>query len=148
VAVPERTETQKPSTPSSRLPAQHDPDRRGVSWGVFWISVALLVLAVAAVIVQTQRVQNQAEQIEALNGRVQGLEVQLSAANTQLATYDMQFDLVRTSVDSLFDQLTKLQALVNSNPLTSEPTSPGAEPGAAPASQPSAESTLPTPPAP
>src|SRR5262245_3041333 len=79
-------------------------DADGVSWNSFGIAVVLLVLAVGALLVQTQRVANRNEQIDGLNGQVASLESRLSAANTQLATYHTQLGLIRSSVSAVIDQ--------------------------------------------
>jgi hypothetical protein len=91
-------------------PGRAEPERAGVSWGVFGIAIALLVFATAALIVQTHRVG-------ALSGEVAGLEAQLTAANGQLAIYHTQLGLIRTSVSAVVDQVAKLSALVESDPL-------------------------------
>ena len=92
------------------------PDADGVSWNTFGIAIVLLVLAVAALLVQTQRVANRNEQIDVLNGQVASLESQLTSANTQLATYHTQLGLIRSSVSAVIDQVTNLNALVQENP--------------------------------
>ncbi len=99
-------------------PGRAEPERGGVSWGVFGIVVALLVFATAALIVQNHR-------IGALTGQVEGLEAQLTAANTQLATYHTQLGLIRTSVSAVVDQVANLSALVESDPsAASAPAAP------------------------
>src|SRR5215470_3905899 len=92
-------------------PGRPAPDD-GVSWNTFGIAVVLLVLAVAALLVQTQRIANRNEQIDALNGQVASLEGQLASANTQLATYHTQLGLIRSSVSAVIDQVNNLNALV------------------------------------
>jgi hypothetical protein len=120
VALPEdRTTAAAASRPQ---PGRHDPERHGVSWSAFGLAVALLLLAIIGLVVQTQRVSDQAEQIGLLNGQVEGLQLQLSAANTQLATYDMQLTLVRTTVAAMYEQMTNLNELVSTNPFAAEPS--------------------------
>jgi len=120
VALPE---DRKASASASRpQPGRQEPERTGVSWNAFGLAVALLLFATAGLIAQTQRVSNQAEQIGLLNGQVEGLQVQLSAANTQLATYDMQLTLVRATVAEVSQQMADLSDLVNTNPFASEPS--------------------------
>jgi hypothetical protein len=93
-----------------------EPARDGVSWNMFWVVAALLVFALAALLVQTQRVSNQAAEISALSGQVDGLEAQLSAANARLAGYDRQLGLIRAHVSTMVDQVTALSALVAAPP--------------------------------
>ena len=109
-------------------PGRPGPARDGVSWGVFGIVTALLVFAIAALLVQTQHVSNQAAQISALSGQVEGLEAQLSAANAQLAGYDRQIGLIRANVASVVDQVTALSQLVKSGPLPPPPAAAPAPP--------------------
>jgi hypothetical protein len=113
-------------------PGRRDPAHDGVSWNLFGIVAALLVFAIAALLVQTQRVSNQAAEISALSGQVEGLDAQLSAANARLAGYDRQLGLIRANVSSVVDQVTALSALVSANPVPSAPP-------AAPAPPPNAE---------
>jgi hypothetical protein len=108
-------------------PGRRDPAREGVSWNSFWIVMALLVFALAALLVQTQRVSNQAQQISALSGQVEGLEGQLSAANVQLAGYDRQLGLIRANVAMVVDQVTALSKLVAPTPAFA-PTPPAPAP--------------------
>jgi hypothetical protein len=105
------------------------PDRDGVSWGVFGIVAALLVFALAALLVQTQHVSNQAAQISALSGQVQGLEAQLSAANARVAGYDRQLGMIRANVSTVVDQVSALAQLVETNPspVAPAPPTPAAE---------------------
>ncbi len=113
----------KTSASASRpQPGRQEPERSGVSWNAFGLALALLLFAIAGLIVQTQRVSNQAEQIGLLNGQVEGLQTQLSAANTQLATYDMQLTLVRATVADVSQQMANLTELVSANPFASEPS--------------------------
>jgi hypothetical protein len=100
----------------------------GVSQRAFAIVLALLVFASAALIVQTQRVSNKAARIAALEGQVEGLSVQLSAANTQIATYDMQMLLIRSTVASITDQMANLSDLVGTAPVPLEPAMPPTPP--------------------
>lgn len=114
-AIPGQKGPERPSAPAAR------PARKGVSRGVFALVVVLLVLSVVGLFVQTQRVAAQGEQIATLAGQVEGLQFQLSAANTQIATYDMQRSLVRSSVADLMTQVSSLAELVNSDPLGPAP---------------------------
>ena len=100
----------------ARSPGRPTPDADGVSWNTFGIAMVLLVLAVAGLLVQTQRVSNRGEQIAALNEQVSSLEDRLASANTQLATYHTQLGLIRSSVSAVIDQVTNLNALVQENP--------------------------------
>ena len=110
-------------------PGRRDPERDGVSWNTFGIVTALLVLALAALLVQTQHASNQAERITALSGQVAGLEGQLSAANAQLAGYDRQLGLIRAHVATVVDQMTALSSLVASKPALA-PAAPAPTPDA------------------
>jgi hypothetical protein len=107
-------------------PGLQQPQRSGVPRRAFRLVVALLALAFVGLLAQTWHVQNQAEQIGLLIGQVEGLEVQLSAANTQIATYDMQRSLVQSSVSRIFEQLVELQELVQLDPIATAPPSPPA----------------------
>jgi hypothetical protein len=109
-------------------PGRLDPGRDGVSWGVFGIVAALLVFAIAALLVQTQHVSNQAAQISELTGQVQGLEAQLSGANARLAGYDRQLGLIRANVSSVVDQVTALSQLVEASPFPPAPAAAPAPP--------------------
>ncbi len=100
--------------PLAARPQPGHAERDGVSWNAFWIAAALLVFACGALIVQTQRVSSLSEQVE-------GLEVQLSAANAQLESYDRQLSLIRSTVASVVDQVTNLSELVQTKPLTAAP---------------------------
>ena len=111
--------------PQTRRP---EPDHGGVSWGVFGIVAALLVFAIAALLVQTQHVSNQAEQISALSSEVEGLEGQLSAANARLAGYDRQLGLIRANVGTVVDQVTALAKLVETSPIAPAPPAAPAPP--------------------
>ena len=104
-------------------PSHGEPESR-VSQRVFAIVLGLLVLASAALIIQTQRVSNKAERIAALEGQVEGLSVQLSAANTQIATYDMQLSLIRSTVAAISDQMATLSDLVAPDALAAPETAP------------------------
>jgi uncharacterized coiled-coil protein SlyX len=97
-------------------PGRPEPARDGVSWNTFGIAAALLVFALAALLVQTQHVSNQADRISALDGQVAGLEAQLSAANAQLAGYDRKLGLIRAHVATVVDQVTALSSLVAAPP--------------------------------
>ena len=109
-------------------PGRSTRDRDGVSMGVFGIVAALLVFAIAALLVQTQHVSNQAAQISALSGQVEGLQAQLSAANARLAGYDRQLGLIRANVSSLVDQVTALSELVQPSPVPPPPVAAPAPP--------------------
>ena len=109
-------------------PGRRDPARDGVSWGVFGIVAALLVFAIAALLVQTQHVSNQAAEIGALSDQVEGLDAQLSAANARLAGYDRQLGLIRANVSSLVDQVTALSELVQPSPVPPPPVAAPAPP--------------------
>jgi len=117
-----------PERPEAR-PAPARPARKGVSRVVFALVVVLLLMSLVGLYVQTQRVAAQDEQIANLAGQVEGLEFQLSAANTQIATYGMQRTLVRSSVADLLTQVTSLAELVEADPLApAAPASPEAVP--------------------
>jgi len=107
-------------------PGRSAPDRDGVSWNVFGIVAALLVFVLAALLVQTQHASNQAAQINALSGQVEGLEAQLSAANARVAGYDRQLGLIRANVATVVDQVSALAQLVEKNPSPVAPVAPPA----------------------
>ena len=54
--------------------------------------------------------------------------MQLSAANTQIATYDMQMSLIRSRVASITDQMANLSDLVGTAPTPLEPVMPAMPP--------------------
>lgn len=121
---------------SGRPPGRADePRRRGVSRGVFALVAALLVLSLLGLYAQSRQVAARDAQITRLADQVDGLQAQLAAANTQIATYDMQRALVKTSVADLMEKITALSDLVSSDPLA--PTLP---PAPALSAEPSASS--------
>jgi hypothetical protein len=75
-----------------------------------WVLVALLVLAVGGLVLQTTRVAW-------LSGRVEALSGELGAARSALVAYRSQLDAVRDSVADLQTRLAELDALVNHDPL-------------------------------
>jgi uncharacterized protein HemX len=121
VAVSETPVDPKPSTPT---PGATEPTSKGISRTLFGLVVVLLLLALGGLYAQTQRATAQAEQITLLNNQVEGLEVQLSAANTQLATYDMRLTLVQSSVRDMYEKMGSLLELVSISPGLVEPETP------------------------
>ena len=87
-------------------------DRLGWSSALFAL---LLLLSVATLLVQSRRV-------EELAGAVAALELQVDAANRQLAAYQAQRDRVRDSLGGVLEELTALHEVVSQDPLAvSEP---------------------------
>ena len=90
-------------------------DRIGWSGGLFALFALLLLLSVATLVVQSRRV-------EKLAGAVAALELQVDAANRQLAAYQAQRNLVRDSLEGVLEELTVLHEVVSEDPLAvSEP---------------------------
>lgn len=115
-------ETEGPKTappPPAGAPSEPQRDRRGrIFMWLFAVAVVLLLLAFYGLSAQTRRV-------EALSGQVEGLELQLSAANAQLRSYDMQLELVRESVVDVLQQMSVLHELVNTDPMAPSAPAPG-----------------------
>jgi len=119
VAVSENTTTPEPAS-APAAPSPSEPERSGVSKVLFAVVAILLVLALGGLYAQTQRATAQAEQIGVLTNQVEGLQVQLSAANTQIATYDMQIALVQDSVRDMYEKMGSLLDLVSMGPVLGE----------------------------
>jgi len=81
-----------------------------------WLLVALLAIAMVWGGFQTQQVEALGKRNTALSEQVQGLEVQLSATNLQIQTYEMQQELIREVTTDLAEQVGRLQALVDPLP--------------------------------
>jgi hypothetical protein len=82
------------------------------------VVVLLAVLAAVGLVIQTWRVGE-------LSGQVQGLTVELQAAQTALEAYRGQLGEVRASVADLRGRMTALDELVNRDPLaTPDPETP------------------------
>jgi len=64
--------------------------------------------------------------------QVEGLELQLSAANAQLTNYHSQLGRIRTSVSAVVDQVANLNELVQANPFAppAAPTAAAESPAA------------------
>ena len=106
------------AVPPEPGPAQaSEKERRGVSPALFWIVGALLVLSLGGFSVQLQRAGALEERVAGLTGQVEGLQVQLAAANTRIQTYDLHRSLVADTVDRVNQELSLLTELVNSDPL-------------------------------
>jgi hypothetical protein len=87
----------------------------GWSGRLFALFALLLLLSVAALVVQSRRV-------EKLAGAVAALELQMDAANRQLAAYQAQRALVRDALGGVLEELTDLHEVVSEDPLAvSEP---------------------------
>ena len=90
-------------------------DRLGRSGWLFAVFALLLLLSVAALVVQSQRV-------EELAGEVAALESQVEAANRRLAAYQAQRNLVRDSLGAVLEDLSLLHEVVSEDPMAvSEP---------------------------
>ena len=96
---------------------------RSDSW-LAWLLVALVVVAAAGLVVQTQRAGE-------LQGAVELLEGELFTTRTALDAYEARFDEVRDSVGSLQAQLEQLNALVSADPLADPLADPAAPDAAA-----------------
>ena len=104
-----------PTEPAAR--PEKKQERRGVSSSLFWLVVVLLVLSAVGFAMQAQKAGELEGQVQALAGQVEGLQVQLSAANTHLQTYEMHRTLVSDLLEKVNDEMSQLTQLVNSDPL-------------------------------
>ena len=119
VAVP----TDGAAPQAAATAAQSGPDEtRGVSRGLFWLIAGLLLLTVVGLAFQGRQVAERNAQIAALSGQVEGLQVELSAANTRISTYEMQLGRVRESVGDLLERTALLHELVQTDPMASSPS--------------------------
>jgi hypothetical protein len=94
-----------------------EEERSGISRGLFWLVVALLVVAGLALAVQGQRVAEKNAEIAALSSQVEGLQVDLSAANARLQTFQSQLVRIRAGVSELLEKTAALHELVSNDPL-------------------------------
>jgi hypothetical protein len=107
------------ATPASGAPKQ----QKGTRWGM-WLLVLLVAAGGVTAWVQTQRLTRAEGRVTALSEQVLGLQSQLSAANTQIHTYEMQRGQVREAVSDIAQRVLMLNELVGgANP-------PAATPGA------------------
>jgi ubiquinone biosynthesis protein UbiJ len=81
---------------------------------VFWLVIALAVIAVAGFAVQTERVRE-------LQSRNATLEGELFSTRSALAAYADRFDVVRDTVAGLNAQLERLSSLVSEDPVPDSP---------------------------
>lgn len=95
---------------ASRSPEPSGGERTERSGRLFALVAVLLVLAVATLVVQARRVGK-------LSGEVAALELEVEAANRRLVAYEAQRELVRTSLESVLEQLATLQGVVSQDPL-------------------------------
>jgi uncharacterized protein HemX len=109
------SELPAPPPAPEAAPATAEREKRG-SRVVVWLLAALLVLALIWTGLQAQQLQAAEARSLALTEKVQGLEVQLSAATLQLQSYEMQQELVRVMAADLAEQVGQLQELVNPAP--------------------------------
>ncbi len=94
------------ATPAQTVPAEPKRSRLGL-----WLALVAVAAAVAA-LVQTQRLDLATARATALSEQVIGLGAQLSAANTQIASYEMQRSQVREAVSDISLQVMLLQEMV------------------------------------
>jgi hypothetical protein len=118
----------KPSGVAGAASATTAPvERRGVSRGLFWTVVGLLVLALVGLAVQTQRARALDARVQGLSLQAEGLRTQLAVANSQIQTYAMTMSLVRGTVADIFEKTALLSELVGSEAVPAPP-----EPSATP----------------
>ena len=126
VAVPSDGATpHTTSTAATAAAGQSGRDEsRVVSRGLFWLVAVLLLLSVGGLVLQSRQVAERNAQIKALSGQVEGLQVDLSAANTRIATYQMQLGRVRESVGDLLERTALLHEMVQADPMAAPPDHP------------------------
>jgi hypothetical protein len=108
----------EPAAPRQRpgsAPAGRGRERKG-SQIVGWLLFGLLVVSGVWGVLQAQQVETLGARNMALSEQIQGLEVQLSATNLQIQSYEMQQDLIRSVTADLAAQVGRLQALVDPAP--------------------------------
>jgi hypothetical protein len=108
-------EAKQPVVGSATPAEAAQPEKRGVSRVLFGIVALLLLLAVVGVAVQTQRVQALESRVQTLDLQVEGLRTELVIANTQIQTYAMTMSLVRDTVSDIFEKTALLSELVRSD---------------------------------
>ena len=89
--------------------------RKGSSTGLWLLAALALCLGVFA-LWQNQQLTQASERIVTLEDRVLGLGSQLSAAHTQIQTYEMQRGLVRDAVTDISDRMNVLREMVGAGP--------------------------------
>jgi len=112
VAVGDEAKQKGPESPvTAPAPPQPAEQKRGSRLGLLLLLLVAVAAGVAA-LVQTQRLQDANARAGALSEQVIGLEAQLSVANTQIATYEMQRGRVREAVSDLSERVLLLGELV------------------------------------
>jgi hypothetical protein len=106
---------QRPGSAPAPAPAGRGRERKG-SQVVGWLLLCLLVVSGVWGVLQAQQVETLGARNMALSEQIQGLEVQLSATNLQIQSYEMQQDLIRSVTADLAAQVGRLQALVDPAP--------------------------------
>ena len=114
-AAPQQRPGSEPAPEPAPAPAGKGRERKG-SQIVGWLLFGLLVVSVVWGVLQTQQVGTLGARNMALSEQIQGLEVQLSATNLQIQSYEMRQDLIRTVTADLAAQVGQLQALVDPAP--------------------------------
>jgi hypothetical protein len=92
------------------------------SRGRLWLLLLAFLVATASVFVQSQRLAESQAVASALSEQVTGLQAQLAAAHTQIATYELQRSQVREAVSDLWDRVLLLGELVGRDSPLGEPT--------------------------
>ena len=99
-------------TPTKASPSPAAPrERKGTRW-VTWLLLLLLGVAAVTAFVQSQRLAGAEQRATALSEQVLGLEAQLSAANTQIHTFEMERGQVREAVSDIAERVLLLNELV------------------------------------
>jgi uncharacterized protein HemX len=109
---------EEPEKPAESPAAEGSEAASGrTSKRVLWLLAVLSIAVLAGLVAQTLRVQSLQQENEELTG-------ELFATRSALDAYAARFAEVRQSVDALLVQFEKLDALVNSDPLTPPPETP------------------------
>ncbi len=105
------------ATPAQTAPAA-EPKR---SRHGLWLLALVAIAAAVAALVQTQRLALVTAHATSLSEQVTGLGAQLSAAHTQIATYELQRGQVREAVSDISLRLLLLQEMVADEASPAEP---------------------------
>lgn len=114
--------------PGKAAPASASPKpQKGARWGM-WLLVLLVAAGGVTAWVQTQRLTQAEGRATALSEQVLGLQSQLSAANTQLHTYEMERGQVREAVSDIAQRVLMLNELVGGSSAPGSSSAPPTTP--------------------
>ena len=99
-----------PPAEKQGAPASGEPEKRSNT--ALWILVVVALAIGVFGLHQTQQLEAAQAKNAALSDQVVGLEAQLSAANTQISTMEMQRGQVREAVSDLSERVLLLSELV------------------------------------